>query len=596
MKFLRDKGSGADLPIAPVSTMTSESTRTGTWRTSRPAFVERIPACKSACPTASDAECWIRLMEQGERSKAFDAATIENPFPAITGRICPHPCTEVCNRVHLGGAVNIKAIERAVADSMGASLPAAQSFFASTGKRIAVVGAGPSGLACAYHLARLGHTVRIVEREREAGGMLRYGIPAFRLPREVLDREIRRLVDMGIELALGKPVPDATHMQSLRQDFDAVYLSIGAHRQKALGLGEQETSGLSTGLEYLKRASDGRNPAAGRRVIVIGGGNTAVDVARTALRFGSEVTLIHAGQREEMDAFDVHLAHACEEGVRLELMTEPVRILTAAGRVSGLVCRRLKPAGGAEVASENATALADEEVDFSADAIIAATGERVDTSIIPSALHMEGTAIRTDRTGRTEWNNVFAGGDFIDEPRMVAHALAAGKRGAMAIDCMLRGVSAEKVLDDMRVERSGPLMMSRYVARRLGSDPVELAMASSSHVDRIVRFRDLNANYFEPSSPSAQPLVAPAERLKERPFAEYEGPLSAEALGSELARCFHCGRCTHCDNCYIYCPDAAISKDDSAYGVDLEHCKGCGVCARECPRAAIEMKDEESEF
>jgi 2-oxoacid:acceptor oxidoreductase delta subunit (pyruvate/2-ketoisovalerate family) len=479
---------------------------------------------------------------------------------------------------------------------MGESLPVAPSFFASTDKRIAVVGAGPSGLACAYHLARLGHGVKVVEREREAGGMLRYGIPAFRLPRDVLGREIQRLVDMGIEFALGKPVPDATHMQSLRQDFDAVYLSIGAHRQKALGLGGQEISGLSTGLDYLKRASDGRNPSAGRQVIVIGGGNTAIDAARTALRFGSEVTLVHPGSREDMDAFEVHIAHACEEGVRLELMTEPVRILTAAGRVSGLVCRRLRPAGAGEAAGENATALADEEIDLSADSIIAATGERVDTSIIPSALHMEGTAIRTDRSGRTEWSNVFAGGDFIDEPRMVAHALAAGKRGAMAIDCMLRGESAEQVLDDMRVERSGPLVMSRYVARRLGSFPVEPSMASSAHTDRIVRFRDLNANYFEASPPSEQPLADPAKRLKDKPFAEYEAPLSEEALAGELARCFHCGRCTRCDNCYIYCPDAAISKSDAAYEIDLEHCKGCGICARECPRAAIGMKDEEPEF
>ena len=582
------------LPDAPISSGTMEHQRTGRWRCARPVFAQSVPACQAACPTGSDVESWIRLMQEGRHEETYRVATIENPFPAITGRICMHPCTEACNRRQMGGAVNIKALERAVADAMGDDLPVPSPYVKPTGKRVAIAGSGPSGLACAYHLKRLGHEVTIFERAQRAGGMLRYGIPTYRLPREVVDREIRRLERMGIVIETGKPITDAAHMQSLRQDYDAVYLSIGAQRPRALGLDEEHAPGVMSGLEYLKRAAEGSDPRVGKRGVVIGGSNTAVDAARTALRFGAKVTLVHPGTREGLSAFSEHVEDAAAEGVELELMTEPIRILTANGHASGIMCRRLERGEPNEEGMRRLTPVEGSEVGFDADAIISATGERIDTSIVPSALHIEGGTLRIDATGRTEWPNVFAGGDFVEESHTVAGALATGKRSSIAIDCLLRSEGANSVIEMASVEGRGPTLMCRYVKQRAGTYPIATTIDSAIRRDRVVRFEDLNPAYFEESDPVSAPALIAGERISAGPLTEIEGPLSDEAQAAELARCFHCGRCTECDNCYIYCPDVSIAKRDGGYDVDLDHCKGCGVCAAECPRSAMEMREEKA--
>ncbi len=570
------------MPGAPVSIATMEHNQTGACRSQRPVFVECVPACQSACPTASDVESWIRLLQAGKTAEAYEAATVENPFPAITGRVCTHPCTGACNRSNLGGAVNIKSLERTVGDSQAGVLPAAQPFFKASGRKIAVVGSGPAGLACAYHSRRMGHDVIVFEGTEQAGGMLRYGIPSFRLPKEILDREIARLASMGVEIRTSKPVPDATHMQSLRQEYNAVYIAIGSLRAKTLGLGEEHVSGVLPGLSFLKEVSEGRNPKLGKRVVVVGGCNTSIDAARTALRFGAEVTVIFAGPRDSMSAFAESIDAALEEGVKIEEMTEAVKVLTAQGRASAVACRRL-----ARIGSDAS------EIEFAADTVIAAPGERIDTSIIPSSLHVQGGSLIVDETGRTEWLNVFAGGDFTGGPHSVVHALAAGKRTAIAIDCLLRGEGGAGSIEGCSIEGSGPALISRYVEKRMGSSLARRTIDAAELRDRIVRFKDLNSAYFADSAPFAAPRRNAKASVADEPFAEIEGPLDAKAMAAELARCFHCGRCTECGNCYIYCPDLSIAKRDGGYDLDLYHCKGCGICKTECPRAAIEMANEE---
>ncbi|MBN1283539.1 MAG: FAD-dependent oxidoreductase [Proteobacteria bacterium] len=583
-----------EMPEAPVSLATMEHRNTGLGRTSRPAFVEAFPACQGACPVGSDIEAWIRLLELGRPAEAYEAATLENPFPSITGRICTQPCTEACNRRHLGGAVNIRSIERAVGDSLQGRLPLAEPFLKKSGRRVAVVGAGPSGLSCAYFLSRLGHDVVIFESSERAGGALRYGVPPFRLPKEVLDREVARLAAMGIEIKTSSPVPDATHMQSLRQEFNAVYISIGAQREKGLGLGEEHIRGVVQGPAFLREASLGRPPTPGRRVVVVGGCNTAIDSARVAARGGAEVTVIFPGPREAMSAFPSLVEAAMEEGVRVETMTEPVKILTAGGRASAVACRRLAMAEADEEGRRRTIHVEGSEQEFDADTVIAAPGERIETSVIPSSLHVEGGAIRVDETGRTEWHNVFAGGDFTAGAHTLVHSIAAGKRAAVSIDCLLRGEGAQQVIEGLCIGGEGPLLFSRYVEMRTGSHPSRKTIEAAQRRDRVVEFGDLNCAYFGESAPSPAPRRGASERLSQEPFSEIEGPLAGEALASELSRCFHCGRCTECGNCYIYCPDLSISRTDDGYDLDLYHCKGCGVCSAECPRSAIEMEREEA--
>lgn len=584
-----------DMPRLPISVTTTQWDTTGTWRYLRPQFVERIPVCQNACPTASDIEAWIAHFERGDLEKAWDAATVENPFPSIMGRVCFHPCMDGCSRKELGGAINIHALERTLGDAMGEKLPASKPFFLSTGRRIAIVGSGPAGLACAYHLSRLGHEVTVFEKEKKAGGILRYGIPAYRLPRDVLDREIERLAAMGIKFKTAKAVPDATHMQTLCQDYDAVFLAIGAHKSRSPGIVGEKTKGVMTGLSFLREINSGRNLDIGKRVLVIGGGNTAIDAARTALRLGRDVTILYRRSRAEMPAFPDDVVEAEKEGVKLETLVSPLEVVGMSGQVSGLRCMRIELGAPDDTGRMSPVPIEGSAFMIEGDTIITAIGEDIDTSIIPSAFHVDGGAIRTGVGGKTEWHNVFAGGDFTFNPRTVVDSLASGKASAIAVDCELRGEDAKTTLDRCKIAGDGPVLISRYVELR-GAGPI-LHSTTEELVsqDRIVGFEEVNRAYFTEQGAASTPFADPSERLVGDPFAEIAGGLAEEIRADELGRCFHCGRCTTCDNCYIYCPDVAVSKAGEGFAIDLDYCKGCGVCAEECPRAAIEMVEENTE-
>jgi len=582
-----------DMPRLPISVATTECDATGTWRYLRPQFVERIPACQNACPTASDIEAWIAHFERGDLDKAWEAATLENPFPSIMGRVCFHPCMDGCSRKELGGAINIHALERTLGDAMGDKLPASKPFFPPTGKRVAVVGSGPAGLACAYHLARLGHDVTVFEKEKKAGGILRYGIPAYRLPRDVLDRELERLAAMGIKFNLGKAIPDATHMQTLCQDYDAVFLAIGAHKSRLPGIVGEKTKGVIAGLSFLREINSGRKLDIGKRVLVIGGGNTAVDAARTALRLGRDVTILYRRSRAEMPAFPEDVVEAEREGVKLETLVTPLEVVGLGGQISGLRCVRVELGAPDDTGRLSPVPVEGSSFMIEGETIITAIGEDIDTSIIPSAFHVDGGAIRTGVGGRTEWHNVFAGGDFTFTPRTVVDSLASGKASAIAIDCELKGEKeAKATLDRCRIAGEGPVLISRYIELR-GLGPVRhSATEELISQDRVVGFENINRAYFTEQEAAITPLVDTRGRLGEDPFAEIAGGLADEERARELSRCFHCGRCTACDNCFIYCPDVAVSKVGEGFSIDMDYCKGCGVCSEECPRQAMEMVEE----
>lgn len=585
-----------DMPFFPIAIGNMDWNNTGSWRYLKPRYVQRVPSCQNACPTGNDIEAWIRLLERGNIKEAWETATLENPFPSIMGRVCFHPCTEGCNRRELGGSVNINTLERSLGDAMGAKLPPAEKFCKSSDKKVAIIGAGPAGLACAYHLSRLGHSPIVFERAPKAGGMLRYGIPSYRLPRNVLDREIERLAAMGIEFRFDKPLPDAAHMQSLLQDFAAVFLATGAARSRAMGIDGEKSQGVMSGLEMLRQTAAGKPPQIGKRVIVVGGGNTAVDTARTARRLGAEVTLIYRRSRAEMPALEEEVNAAESEGVSIEMLMAPVRMLLKNGRATGVTCVRMKLGDPDESGRRKPAPIEGSETSFDADTILTAIGEEIDTSIIPSSLPIEKGSIKTGTFGRSEWHNVFAGGDITAGTRTVVDALADGKRSAIGIDCLIRDSDAAALIERISIAGTGPALMGRYIEHVFGIKQRTATTSETVILDRITNFSDINAAYFTRSEPNAAPILAAAERFGTDPFVEVHMPLSDELREKELSRCFHCGRCTECDNCYIYCPDISVEKIECGFAIDMNYCKGCGVCTKECPRAAMEMIEEPTEF
>lgn len=591
------KFSGAsEMPYFTLSLATTEWNQTGTWRYLRPCYVERIPACQASCPTSNDIERWIGLLSKGRVQEAWDAATMENPFPAIMGRVCFHPCMTGCNRNELGGAVNINMLERCLGDAIekGATVP--KPFFKSSGKKVCVIGSGPAGLACAYHLRRLGHEVTVLEREEKAGGMLRYGIPAYRLPKNILDADIDRLCKMGIKFEFNKPVRDAAALQDLHRDYAAVFLATGAWRSRALGIPDDKAPQIMSGLEMLKMVGSGHKPNLGNTVIVVGGGNTALDSARTAKRLGCDVTIAYRRSQSEMPASEEEIRDALEEGIKLEILVAPKRIVMNEKRLVGVEFLRMKLGDPDESGRRKPVAVEGSEFIFNCDTVLTAIGEEIDNSIIPSALHIEHGSLSTNACGKTEWNWLFAGGDIIDGPRTVVDAMSSGKRSAIAIDAMLSGLDPLASYEATKIFGTNFAMMSRYLEHKESKNNSKNAEGKPERLNEVVKFEELNKTYFTRSEPKKTPAITIQERFKLDPFVEVNVRPSEDDEKAELDRCFHCGRCTLCDNCFIYCPDVAIAKKQDGFDIDLFLCKGCGVCTHECPRSAMKMSEEPMEF
>jgi 2-oxoacid:acceptor oxidoreductase delta subunit (pyruvate/2-ketoisovalerate family) len=528
----------------------SRVNRTGAWRTERPVYVDLMPPCNDACPAGENIQRWLYHAEEKDYETAWRVLMRDNPFPAIMGRVCFHPCQDACNRGRLDESVGINSVERFLGDeairrgwTVGVTVPA-------SGSRVLVVGAGPAGLSAAYHLRLLGHDVTVRDAGDQPGGMMRYGIPAYRLPRDVLDLEIARLVDLGIVLEQNAPVLDLA--AELRAGgFDAAFLAIGAQLSKRAYVPAGDSARILDALGVLRSVAGGQTPSLGRTVIVYGGGNTAMDVARTARRLGAtDAVVVYRRTREVMPAAPVEVLEAEQEGVHMRWLST---ISYAGGGSIRVERMRLDEGGKPQPTGEYE--------DLAADSVVLAIGQDVDRSLLATAgpIEVVDGAVRVGPDLMTGQPGVFAGGDVISGDRTVTSAVGEGKLAARQIDAWLRA----------QPYQPGP----------------RPALASA---DR------LHTWYYSDAPKTVRPRLDAARRVST--FDEVVHGLDEQTAVFEARRCLSCGNCFECDNCYGMCPDNAVIKlgPGQRFAIDLDYCKGCGICAAECPCGAIEMVPEQA--
>jgi NADPH-dependent glutamate synthase beta subunit-like oxidoreductase len=527
----------------------SLANHTGAWRTVRPVYVDRLPPCNDACPAGENVQGWLFHAESGDYETAWRVLTRDNPLPAVMGRVCYHPCETACNRGHLDDSVGINAVERFLGDEALRQGWAFEPPAIQSGKRVLVVGAGPSGLSAAYHLALKGHSVAIYEAGPVAGGMMRFGIPTYRLPRQVLEAEIARISALGVEIRLDTKVDDL--LATMKEGaFDAAFLAVGAHLAKRAYIPAGSAARMLDAVSVLRSMEGGEKPQLGRRVVVYGGGNTAMDVARTAKRLGAtESIIIYRRTRDHMPAHDSELEEALKEGVLVKWLST---IKHAEGSSITVEKMRLDDEGHACPTGEFE--------DLEADSVVLALGQDVDLGLLDGVpgLDKEDGMVKVGQDMMTGYPGVFAGGDMVPAERTVTVAVGHGKQASRHIDAWLRE--------------------TKY-------SPVER--------HEIATLDMLNAWYYS----DAPKTVAPTLDLVRRQstFDEIYGSLDESTAGFEARRCLSCGNCFECDNCYGVCPDNAVIKlgPGKRYAFNYDYCKGCGLCISECPCGAIREVPEE---
>jgi NADPH-dependent glutamate synthase beta subunit-like oxidoreductase len=518
----------------------------GSFRTERPTYVDYLPPCNMACPAGENIQAWLNLVQSGDTHGAWKSLVENNPLPAIMGRVCYHPCETSCNRAQKDETVNIHAVERFLGDEairQGWHFKAG----APTGKHVLVVGSGPSGLSAAYHLARFGHKVTIYEAGPTAGGMMRVGIPQYRLPRNILDAEVDRIAAMGVSIEVNRRVDDLDRV--LREgNFDAAFLAVGAHLAKRAYIPSGDACKILDALTVLRDVDRGDPPLLGRRVLVYGGGNTALDAARTAKRLGAETLIVYRRNREKMPAHDFEVQEALDEGIQFKWLST----IKKAGDTTFTVEKmKLDEKGFPQPTGEFET--------IEADSLVLALGQDVDLSFLErvDGLEIADGVVKVNAQMMTGHAGVFAGGDMVPAERTVTVAVGHGKKAARNIDAYLRGAG--------------------YTA------PSKRPIAA---------FEKISSWYYDEAPEAVQETLDLARR--QTSFDEVVLGLDATNAVYEARRCLSCGNCFECDTCHTSCPEQAVVKlgPGKRYEFDYDVCSGCGNCAEQCPCGAIEMVAE----
>jgi 2-oxoacid:acceptor oxidoreductase delta subunit (pyruvate/2-ketoisovalerate family) len=571
-----------DMPYHAISLAPMTWNKTGSWRYLRPRFENKIPPCQEGCPAGQNIEGAMVLIGKGKVLEAWELFKEENPFPGVCGRVCFHPCESSCNRGDFDEAVSINALERFLADASSRQGRRLSRTLEKREGKVAIVGSGPAGLTCAYHLARMGYEATVFDALPVLGGMLRVGIPEYRLPKKVLEEEIDQILELGVKAEVNVRLGEEFLLSDLKE-YRAIFLAMGNHRSKRLGIPGEDAQGVMSGLEFLKNVNLGREVVLGKRVAVIGGGNTAFDAARLALRLGAKPFILYRRTREEMPAFLSEILEAEEEGIEISYLVSPVCLIAENGRISRLECVKNRLGPPDEDGRRRPVEIKGSNFMLQVDQVISAIGEEADFSALPKTVKTQENAVLTDERGATEHKGVFAGGDIIHQPRTVVHAIGSGKRAAIFIDCLLKKRKWEDLFEALRIGERGSLSMRRYLQEESLRLPLSL---------KTVSLKDLNLDYFDYKKRSKMPKAQISKRLGS--FAEVNLGFSEETAVAEANRCFNCGVCNLCDNCYIFCPDVAILKqgEEEPNVIDYDHCKGCGICVEECPRDALVMEEE----
>ncbi len=526
----------------------SLANKTGSWRTHRPVYLDRLPPCNNQCPAGEDIQGWLFHAESGDYESAWRHLTRDNPFPAIMGRACYHTCEGACNRGKIDLPVGINSVERFLGDEALKKGWAFRPIANETGKHVLVVGAGPSGMSAAYHLRCLGHQVSVAEAGPMVGGMMRFGIPKYRLPREVLDAEMKRITDIGVRLMLNTKVDDI--MASMKDGgYDAAFLAVGAHIAKRAFIPSGDASHVMDAVAVLRSMEGEDKPMLGRRVIVYGGGNTAIDVARTAKRLGAEPIIVYRRTRDKMPAHDFEVEEAIEEGVMMKWLST---IKHTDGGKTLIEKMELDANGQPQPTGEI------EELE--ADSLVLALGQEVDLSLLDKVpgLEIADGVVRVGANMMTGHPGIFAGGDMVPAERNVTVAIGHGKKAARNIDAWLRGQEHKP---------------------------------AAKH--ELASFEKLNTWYYTDAPKTVRPTLDIIRR--QSTFDEVQGGLDESNALFEARRCLSCGNCFECDNCYGVCPDNSVIKlgPGQRFKFNYDYCKGCGICVSECPCGAIKMVPEE---
>jgi NADPH-dependent glutamate synthase beta subunit-like oxidoreductase len=535
--------------MTPPADLLQHGKGTGPFRTRRPIYVDSLPPCNNACPAGENIQAWLSHVQAGRYERAWQVLMQDNPMPAVHGRVCYHPCESQCNRKEVDSSVSIHAVERFLGDLALREGWKVEMAAPPSGRSVLVVGGGPSGLSAAYHLARMGHTVEIHEAGPMAGGMMHFGIPAYRLPRHELEQEIKRIEAMGVSIRLNHKVEDVLAEKESGK-FDAVFIAIGAHLSKRVDIPARDAGTILDAVSFLRKAASGEAPKLGRRVAIYGGGNTAMDAARTARRLGAEEALIiYRRDRDHMPAHPFEADEAMEEGVKINWL----RSIKAIDQTHIQV----------EVMQINAEGYPEPTGHFEtleADALILALGQETDTGFlhnVPGVEFKRDGTVLVDANMMTGHPGIFAGGDMVPSERTVTVAVGHGKKAARHIDAFLRGGQYAK---------------------------------PPKH--DILGFEKLHIWYLTEAEQKSQHHLDPEDRRYG--FDEVVKGLGEREVLYEAKRCFSCGNCFECDGCYGACPEQAIVKlgPGNRYRYDYERCTGCAVCYEQCPCHAIEMIPE----
>jgi len=548
LKSLRSTGGASSVETSPF----------------RPQFVEKTPPCANTCPNNNRIRKWLMTLSKAEDfGKSYDQAFEEafyialetTPFPSVCGRVCPHPCESECNRKEKDGAVGINKVERAIGDyGLEKKLLPKKLTEEQRIEKVAVVGAGPAGLSCAYHLAMRGYPVTVFEAFPHAGGMLRYGIPDYRLPQAILDAEIDRILGMGVDLKLNTAIGRDIPMDDLRKDYKAIFVGIGAHQGLKLRIEGEDAENVFTGTDFLHRANMGETIDVGDKVVVIGGGDTAIDAARVARRMGADATILYRRTRTEMPAIDEEVKGAEEEGVKIELLAAPIEIYRENGKAVGMKCQRMELGEPDDSGRRRPVPIEGDTFDLPFTSLIAAISQAPDFTGFED-LREGKDWIKVDEKGKTRTPETFSGGDDVNLG-LVIDAIAHGRKAALAIH-------------EMIANEAMPEKPKREVIR---ADKVRLSFYEEK--TRVVA------------------VELPVDERWKDPNVEIVRTLDRDNTIAESKRCMSCGDCFDCGTCWSYCQDNAVVKPlvkGQPYKFKLEFCNGCKKCAENCPCGYIEM-------